>query len=56
MNMSTPDSMPHTDAIVDVRKLWTAFGEGDRQVVIHKDLDLTVVRGEVLTQDDAVTA
>ena len=49
MNMSTPDSMPHTDAIVDVRKLWTAFGEGDRQVVIHKDLDLTITRGEVLT-------
>ena len=47
--MSTPDSMPHTDAIVDVRKLWTAFGEGDRQVVIHKDLDLTITRGEVLT-------
>ena len=37
------------DAIVDVRKLWTAFGEGDRQVVIHKDLDLTITRGEVLT-------
>lgn len=51
--MSTPVSpaatMPNADVIVDVRKLWTAFGEGDRQVVIHKDLDLTITRGEVLT-------
>ena len=38
-----------TDVIVDVRKLWTAFGEGERQVVIHQDLDLTITRGEVLT-------
>ena len=38
-----------TDVIVDVRKLWTAFGEGERQVVIHQDLDLVVTKGEILT-------
>lgn len=38
-----------TDVIVNVSKLWTAFGKGERQVVIHKDLDLTIQRGEVLT-------
>ncbi len=35
--------------IVDVRGLWTAFGAGAHQVVVHQDLDLTVRRGEVLS-------
>jgi phospholipid/cholesterol/gamma-HCH transport system ATP-binding protein len=38
-----------TDAVVEIKKLWTVFENGDRQAVIHKDLDLTVVRGEVLS-------
>ena len=43
----TPPST--ADVVVDVRKLWTAFGAGTRQVLIHQDLDLTIHRGEVLT-------
>ena len=46
---SLPAAAPDTDVIVDVRKLWTAFGKGERQVVVHKDLDLTIQRGEMLT-------
>ena len=41
--------IPPSDTIVEVRQLWTAFGSGAKQVVIHKDLDLTIRRGEVLT-------
>jgi phospholipid/cholesterol/gamma-HCH transport system ATP-binding protein len=35
--------------IVEIRKLSTIFDMPDRRVVIHKDLDLTVKRGEVLS-------
>ena len=38
-----------TDPVVDIRKLWTVFENGDRQAIVHKDLDLTVERGEVLS-------
>ena len=34
--------------VVEVKKLWTTFGSGKDQVVIHKDLDLTIERGEIL--------
>ena len=35
--------------VVTVRGLWTAFGSGATQVVIHKDLDLTIRAGEVVS-------
>ncbi|MDP1741735.1 MAG: ATP-binding cassette domain-containing protein [Polaromonas sp.] len=35
--------------IVDIRKLWTVFHNGDKESVIHKDLDLTIARGEFLS-------
>ncbi len=38
-----------TDAVVDIQKLWTVFGSPGRDFVIHKDLDLTVARDEILT-------
>jgi phospholipid/cholesterol/gamma-HCH transport system ATP-binding protein len=38
-----------TDAIVDIQKLWTVFPNGDKETVIHKDLDLQVMRGEILS-------
>ena len=38
-----------TDPVVDIRKLWTVFENGDKTAVVHKDLDLTVERGEVLS-------
>ena len=34
-----------SDAVVEVRGLWTVFGD----LVVHRDLDLTVRRGEVLS-------
>ena len=37
------------DPIVDIQKLWTVFQNGDRQSVVHKDLDLRVERGEVMS-------
>lgn len=41
---------PHGEPIIEVRGLWSAFPvPGGGQVVVHKDLDLTVYRGEVLT-------
>ncbi|QJW85714.1 ATP-binding cassette domain-containing protein [Ramlibacter terrae] len=35
--------------MVEIRKLTSAFAMPDRRVVIHKDLDLTVERGEVMS-------
>ncbi len=38
-----------TEPIVDIKKLWTVFQNGDKKAVVHKDLDLAVERGEVLS-------
>ena len=35
---TSPDA---AEPVVSVRGLWTAFGTGPSQVVIHKDLELT---------------
>ena len=46
-----PATLPRPgEPIIEVRGLWSAFPvPGGGQVVVHKDLDLTVDRGEVLT-------
>ena len=38
-----------TETVVEVKKLWTVFENGSKKSVVHKDLDLTVQRGEVLS-------
>jgi phospholipid/cholesterol/gamma-HCH transport system ATP-binding protein len=38
-----------TNAIVDIRGLWTVFDTPTGQSVIHKDLDLIIERGEVVS-------
>ena len=38
-----------TNAVVDIKKLWTVFGTAEREFVIHKDLDLAIARDEILT-------
>ena len=38
-----------TDHVIEIRKLWTVFQSGDKQAVVHKNLDLTVERGEVVS-------
>lgn len=38
-----------SDKVVDIRQLWTVFGQGDRAFAIHQDLDLVVTKGEILT-------
>jgi phospholipid/cholesterol/gamma-HCH transport system ATP-binding protein len=42
-------TIPADGPMVEIRKLTSAFDMPDRRVVIHKDLDLTVQRGEVLS-------
>ena len=37
------------DVIVDIAGLSTVFTNGDKQSVVHKDLDLTIQRGEFLS-------
>src|SRR5665647_1108313 len=37
-----------TESVVEIRKLWTVFQNGDKESIVHKDLDLTVERGEVV--------
>ncbi|MES2511585.1 MAG: ATP-binding cassette domain-containing protein [Pseudomonadota bacterium] len=38
-----------TEPVVEIKKLWTVFTNGDKESVVHKDLDMTVERGEVLS-------
>jgi phospholipid/cholesterol/gamma-HCH transport system ATP-binding protein len=35
--------------MVEIRKLWSAFQTPERRIVIHRDLDLEVRRGEILS-------
>ena len=46
-----PDTRPvdDKDLVVSVRGLKTAFGKGAEEVVIHKDLDMSIARGEVVS-------
>ena len=37
------------DSVVEIKKLWTVFKNGDKEAVIHKNLDMTVERGEVVS-------
>ena len=41
--------LPMDEAIVEIKKLWTVFQNGPKESVIHKDLDLTVKRGEIMS-------
>ncbi|MES2687194.1 MAG: ATP-binding cassette domain-containing protein [Pseudomonadota bacterium] len=51
MPLHTPasSSAPNKDVIVDIAGLSTVFTNGDKQSVVHKDLDLTIQRGEFLS-------
>ena len=44
-----PSTVPANAPIVEIRKLSSVFNLPDRRMVVHKDLDLTVERGEVLS-------
>ncbi len=37
------------EPVVEIKKLWTVFKNGDKESVIHKDLEMTIERGEVLS-------
>ncbi|MEO5659940.1 MAG: ATP-binding cassette domain-containing protein [Polaromonas sp.] len=37
------------EAVVEISKLWTVFQNGDKKSVVHKDLDLSVERGEIMS-------
>ena len=41
--------MAMPEPVVQIRKLWTVFQNGNKKAVIHKDLDLTVERGEIMS-------
>jgi len=38
-----------SEAIVEINKLWTVFTNGQRKTVVHQDLDLQVLRGEIVS-------
>ena len=38
-----------TENAIEIKQLWTVFKNGDKESVVHKNLDLAVVRGEVLS-------
>lgn len=40
---------PTPEAIVDIRGLWSVFHAGGQDVVIHRDLDLRIARGELVS-------
>jgi phospholipid/cholesterol/gamma-HCH transport system ATP-binding protein len=35
--------------VIEVNKLWTVFTNGDKEAVVHKDLDLTIFQGEIVS-------
>lgn len=37
------------DPVVNIKKLWTVFKNDNKESVVHKDLDLTIERGEILS-------
>jgi phospholipid/cholesterol/gamma-HCH transport system ATP-binding protein len=41
--------MADAQAVVEIRKLWTVFPRSDGEQVVHRDLDLTIMRGEILS-------
>lgn len=45
----TEPALGPDEPLVEIRKLWSVFDLPDRRFVVHKDLDLTVRRGEVLS-------
>jgi phospholipid/cholesterol/gamma-HCH transport system ATP-binding protein len=47
--MSNGNNGGETPAVVEIRKLWTVFESPDGDQVVHRDLDLTIYRGEVLS-------
>lgn len=49
MAQAVPSTVPAGAPLVEIRKLTSAFDLPGRRLVIHKDLDLTVNRGEVLS-------
>ena len=45
-----PVQLPPADApLVEIRRLWSVFQTAERRVVVHRDLDLSVKRGEILS-------
>ncbi len=44
-----PVPVPSPPAVVDIRGLWSVFHVAGTDVVIHRDLDLVVPRGEMLS-------
>jgi phospholipid/cholesterol/gamma-HCH transport system ATP-binding protein len=38
-----------SNTVVDIRKLWTVFKNADGEHVVHRELDLRIERGEVLS-------
>ena len=49
MSTPAPSAMKDDGVIVNIEKLWTVFGPAEHSVVILKDLDLTVRRGEIVS-------
>jgi len=42
-------AMAPNEPVVDIRKLWTVFRSGEKETVIHKDLDLAIERGQIVS-------
>jgi phospholipid/cholesterol/gamma-HCH transport system ATP-binding protein len=46
---AVPVPLDDVTSMVDIRGLWTVFDGHDGEVVIHRDLDLSIARGEVVS-------
>ena len=46
---SSPAAYDRAENVVEIQKLWTVFTTPEAEFVIHKDLDLTIRRGEVMS-------
>ena len=48
-DVSQEDSMFDAPHVVDIKKLWTVFKTPSSEFTVHRDLDLTIDRGEVVS-------
>ena len=44
-----PNAAGPPQGVVEIRKLWSVFQVAGREILVHKDLDLTIERGELVS-------
>lgn len=49
MPQTVEPPVPQRELLVDIERLWTTFGQGQRAFSVHQELNLQVFRGDILS-------